>query len=218
MVMNMMDRIEKVSLCHDQKKLAEDLKCYVKLAIDSGASDAAVVSTDQIVVDERVLLKCRFPLCSEYGACINCPPHTGTIEQLRNRIRLYNNAVVVRIGVPSENIVGAAARGDTGVEDLKKLISIISRVESAAFYDGYYFAAAFSSASCHFVWCRGMECQALAGKGCRHRVRAYASMEAVGIDVFRLAATVGWDIYPIGMSATADRFPMASRIGMVLIQ
>jgi len=90
-------------------------------------------------------------------------------------------------------------------------------VESAAFYDGYYFATGFSSASCHFIWCRGLECQALAGKGCRYRARVYTSMEATGIDVFRLAASLGWEIYPIGMSATADMFPHGSRYGMVLI-
>ena len=210
--------IKKISLCYDPEQLRQDLERYVKLALDAGASNAAVISTNQIVVDERVLMKCRFPLCSEYGACINCPPNTGTIEEMRGRLELYDYAVVIRLDVPGENIAGDAARGDAGVEDLKKLNKIISVVESTAFYDGHYFAAGFSSASCHFVWCRGLDCQALAGKGCRHRVRAYASMEAVGIDVFCLAASIGWDVYPIGMSATADMFHHASRYGMVLIQ
>ena len=211
-------KINKISQDRNPEKLKQDLERYVELALSAGASNAAIVSTAQIVVDERVLMKCRFPLCSEYGACINCPPNTGTIDQMRERIGLYENAVLVKIDVPGDRIAGAAARGDVGVEDLKKLIKIISEVESAAFYDGHYFAAGFSSASCHFVWCRGLECQALIGKGCRHRVRAYASMEAVGIDVFRLAASVGWEIYPIGMSATSDMFPHGSRYGMVLIQ
>ena len=209
--------ISKISLECDLGRLKEDLGRYVKLALDAGASDAVVVSTDQIVVDERVLMKCRFPLCSEYGACINCPPNTGTIDEMRSRIRAFKYAVVIKLDIPGERICGAAARGDAGVEDLKKLIKIISEVESAAFYDGYYFATGFSSASCHFVWCRGLECQAIAGKGCRHRARAYASMEAVGIDVFRLAALLGWEIYPIGMSATADMFPHGGRYGMVLV-
>jgi hypothetical protein len=43
-------------------------------------------------------------------------------------------------------------------------------------------------------------------------------MEAVGIDVFRLAASLGWDIYPIGKGATADMFPHASRCGLVLVE
>ena len=211
-------KINKVSQGPDTQKLRQDLERYVEIAFSSGASNAAIVSTSQIVVDERVLVKCRSPLCSEYGACINCPPNTGTIDQMRNRINLYEHAILLKIDVPPENIAGDAARGDVGVEDLKRLIKIISDVESAAFYDGYYFAAGFSSASCHFVWCRGLDCQAITGKGCRHRVRAYSSMEANGIDVFRLASSVGWEVYPIGMSATVDMIPQGSRYGMVLIQ
>ena len=210
--------IKKISTDNEPQKLQQDLERYVKLALEAGASKAVMVSTDQIVVDERVLMKCRYPLCNKYGACMNCPPNTGTIEEMRRRIGLYEYAVVMKLDVPGENIAGAAARGDAGVEDLKKLIRIISDVESAAFYDGYYFAAGFSSASCNFVWCRGLECQAAAGKGCRQRARAYASMEAVGIDVFRLAASIGWEIYPIGMSTTADMIRHGSRCGMVLIQ
>ena len=210
--------IKKISLERDPRQLQDDLERYVKLALASGASNAAAISTDKIVVDERVLMKCRFPLCSEYGACINCPPNTGTIDQMRERIALYDHAIVMKIDVPADHVAGDAARGDAGVEDLKKLIKIISEVESAAFYDGHYFAAGFSSASCHFVWCRGLDCQAITGKGCRHRVRAYASMEAVGIDVFRLAATIGWEVYPIGMSAAAEEIEHGSRYGMVLVE
>ena len=210
--------IKKVTLENDAEMLEQNLKRYVKLALELGASDAMVIQTSQISVDERVRMKCRFPLCSEYGSCMNCPPNSGSIAEMREQVAMYSSAILMKLDVAPERVAGAAARGDTGVEDLKKLCEIISRVESAAFYDGYYFAAGFSSASCHFVWCRGLECQALAGKGCRQRARAYASMESVGIDVFRLAATVGWDIYPIGMSATEDMFPCGSRYGMVLIR
>ena len=213
----MADVIKKISPIQDPGQLRTDLKRYVQLAIDSGASNAAVVQTAQITVDERVIMKCRFPLCSEYGACMNCPPNTGNIAEMRDRISRYKFAVVLKLDIPSERITGEAARGDEGVEDLKKLCKIISKVESAAFYDGYYLAAGFSSASCHFIWCRGMDCQALAGKGCRYRARAYTSMEAVGIDVFKLMTAIGWDVRPIGMSATPDMFPNASRCGMVLI-
>lgn len=209
--------IQKIRNDENAGSLDSDLQRYVDLALDSGATNAAAINTSKIIIDERVLMKCRFPLCGEYGACMNCPPNTGSIADMRDRISRYEKAVVIKLDVPAERIAGAAARGDEGVEDLKALCKIISDVESAAFYDGYYFAAGFSSASCHFIWCRGLECQALAGKGCRQRARVYTSMEAVGIDVFRLIASVGWDIYPIGMSATADMIPQGSRCGMVLI-
>lgn len=210
--------IEKISLPHDPELLEQNLERYLKLALDAGITNAAIIPTDQIVVDERVRMKCRFPLCTEYASCMNCPPNTGSVQEMRERLALYQYAIVLKLDVDPNRIVGKAARGDDGVEDLKKLVKIINDVESAAFYDGYYFAAGFSSASCHFIWCRGLECQAIAGKGCRFNARAYASMESVGIDVFRLIASLGWDIYPLGMSATADACTHGSRCGLVLIQ
>lgn len=210
--------INKITLNDDPEMLKTNLDRYVKLALDGGISNVAIVSTDKIVVDERVRMKCRFPLCTEYGSCMNCPPNTGTIPEMRERLALYKYAIVLKLDVESKRVVGQAARGDEGVEDLKKLSKVINAVESAAFYDGYYFATGFSSASCHFIWCRGLECQAIAGKGCRFNARAYTSMESVGIDVFRLMATLGWDIYPLGMSAKEDACPHGSRCGLVLIQ
>jgi len=210
-------QIEKISPDRDPKKLMQDIERYAKLAIDVGASASAIITTEQISVDERVIMKCRFPLCGEYGQCMNCPPNTGSIEDMRRRVKQFDYAIILKLDVASERIAGAAARGEPGVEDLKKLCKIISDVESAAFYDGHYFSTGFSSASCHFIWCQGIPCQALEGKGCRQRARVYTSMEAVGIDVFHLMASVGWDIYPVGMSATADMFAQGSRCGLVLI-
>ncbi len=45
--------------------------------------------------------------------------------------------------------------------------------------------------------------------------RARASMEAVGIDVYKLATKVGWDIYPIG-KAPSDA-PYGTIAGIVFI-
>ena len=209
--------IEKISAVKDPKLLEERLENYRKLALAEGITEAAVISTDQIIIDERVRMKCRFPLCHEYGYCMNCPPHSGSLDEMRKTLSLFKYAIVLKLDVASERIIGKTAIGDEGVEDLRKLCKIISKVESTAFYDGYYFATGFSSASCHFIWCRGHECQALAGKGCRLQAKAYASMESVGIDVYQLIASLGWDIYPIGTTTTADSIPHASRCGLVLI-
>ena len=211
--------ISKVPKQHDLAMLQQNLQKYVKLATDKGVSSAAIVPCSIIPVDGRVRMKCRYPLCGVYGRCMNCPPHTGSIEETREQISLFQYAIALKLDVDSERVVGRAAISDNeGGADLRKLCEIISAVESAAFYDGYYFATGFSSGSCSFTWCKGQECQALAGKGCRYQSRSYASMEAVGIDVYRLAAALDWDIYPVGAAAKADMFPHGSRCGMVLIE
>ena len=40
------------------------------------------------------------------------------------------------------------------------------------------------------------------GRGCLHLYKAIAAMEGVGMDAFGMATNVGWDIYPIGSSAS----------------
>ncbi len=57
-----------------QDKLLVDLERYRQEAIRLGMTDAKIITTSQIFVDERVRGKCRIPLCVEYGVSANCPP------------------------------------------------------------------------------------------------------------------------------------------------
>jgi len=42
-------------------------------------------------------------------------------------------------------------------------------------------------------------------------------MECAGMDVFTMASSVGWDVYPIGGSTSPADVPCASSFGLVLI-
>jgi len=52
---------------------------------------------------------------------------------------------------------------------------------------------------------------------CRFVLRARPSMEAVGIDVFKMVASAGWDIYPIGGDARACDVPRGVLAGIVIV-
>ena len=43
-------------------------------------------------------------------------------------------------------------------------------------------------------------------------------MEAVGIDVYKMAAQAGWDIYPVGSGAKSDDIPKGTLAGIVIVQ
>jgi hypothetical protein len=43
-------------------------------------------------------------------------------------------------------------------------------------------------------------------------------MEAVGIDVYRMVAAAGWDIYPIGSNAKPQDMPKGTLAGIVIVQ
>ena len=44
-------------------KVEEDLEKFRQMAVDLGAAEAAVISPDDIIVDERVRAKCIYPKC-----------------------------------------------------------------------------------------------------------------------------------------------------------
>jgi predicted metal-binding protein len=197
--------------------LSADAERYRGLALEGGADVAEIIRAADIPVDDRVLLKCMVPKCSGYNTSANCPPHTPTPEQTRGMLAAFDLAVVFRLPVPPDIIVRDSSKKDQLLAIRHSLYRLVSKIESAAFYDGHYFAAGLSSGSCKTALCPSQPCAVLAGEACRHRLRARPAMEAMGIDCFALACALGWEVFPIGSTAKADQVPSAFLMGAVLI-
>ena len=87
-----------------------------------------------------------------------------------------------------------------------------------AFYDGHYLAFGLGAGSCRRTLCgQHKTCAALEGESCRFGLLARPSMEAVGINVYKMTAAAGWDIYPIGSHADAEETPKAVLAGLVVV-
>ena len=207
--------LEKVS----EKQLQQDMERYRQRAIDLGATDAKVITTENVVIDERVLAKCTYPRCFNYGTSANCPPHAMSLDMMRKVVNNFQYAIFIKIEVPSELIAGKEAIDQKAIKSYKlKLAEIVAKLEAGAFYDGYHLALGFGSGACKPTFCPTEECQALIpGQSCRHHLKSRAAMEAVGMDVFTMAAKAGWDIYPIGESSSPSEIPYGLRLGLVLI-
>ena len=52
---------------------------------------------------------------------------------------------------------------------------------------------------------------------CRYPTLARSSMEAVGINVFKLIQDAGWEIYPITRDSNPDIVPAGVLAGLVLV-
>lgn len=201
------------------KVLKKDLERYRKQAIEMGAADAKVIPADMVMVDERVRLKCWIGRCYNYGQSANCPPHTPEPDFMRHAFRSYQWAIVFRQDIqPSTDFSLIEKAGkEEGERHNRQNLDIASTIESLAFRDGYYLAAGFGSGSCKGSLCAGQYCQALDSRRCRFPLRARPSMEAVGIDVFGLAAKVGWQMYPVYRSIDPEAVPCANTVGLVFI-
>lgn len=214
----MSKKIKKITLDKSEAKIQEDLKVYREKAIALGASRVKIIKTDEIPVDDRVILKCQVPRCFGYGVGAHCPPNTLKPAELRKHLENYNWAIFFTIDIPSDVVIRDKATIKERVVIFRQVYKIVSDIESAAFYDGYYLAFGFAAGSCRHTFC-GLEdnCLAMEGKRCRFSLRARPSMEAVGIDVYRMIAQSGWDIYPIASNAKAEEVPKGSLAGIIII-
>ena len=126
--------------------------------------------------------------------------------------------VIHVIKVPTETVAGTRTLEQIKYarRTAKTNRDILAKIESAAFYDGYYLAVGFGGGPCKVAFCPDEDCQALKlGQGCKFSLIARSSMEGNGMDVYLMAAKVGWDIYPIGRSAS--QAPHGASLGIVFI-
>ncbi len=211
------EKIRRIKLEISEEDLLKDSERYCIMAKELGADDARTITTADIPIDDRVVLKCRIPKCFGYGTSAHCPPYSLKPDETREVVNNYRRAVVIIHTVRPEVIVRDRATINERVEAYKKIFHIVSAIESAAFYDGYYFSLGFAAGSCKSTFCYNVECTVLKGEKCRLSLRARPSMEAVGIDCYRLATMLGWEIYPIGSDAKPHCIPHGVLMGLVLI-
>ena len=53
--------------------MAENYDLLLELAISLGASDAQLISSTEIIVEDQLALKCKEPQCGNYGLSFSCP-------------------------------------------------------------------------------------------------------------------------------------------------
>lgn len=68
----------------------------IQLAIREGFSNAAIVSTEEIVFDPSFRPYCAENLCGQYGANYSCPPDCGSPEEMKQRILAHKSALVLQ--------------------------------------------------------------------------------------------------------------------------
>ena len=103
------------------EQVLKDLETYRQHAIDAlGATDAKVITTAQVVIDERVRVKCSYPKCMFYGTNAHCPPHAMDLDAVRKVVGMYRYGIFIRLEVPPHEFSGpTVARNSTASGFLK---------------------------------------------------------------------------------------------------
>ncbi|MDT3699425.1 MAG: DUF2284 domain-containing protein [Thermincola sp.] len=157
-----------------------------QFAIDEGAHKAKVIRSEDIVIDDRVRLKCQVPVCQYFNRHLLCPPHTLSVAEFRSLCSQY----------PAALLVQAASQGfeeNSLLEAEKKLHLLVNKVEGRALSEGHYLASGFIASSCKLcAQCVGYNSK----EPCRRPYEARPSIEAMGVDIFKTSqnAEIGFSL------------------------
>jgi len=181
----------------------------MRLALELGATEAKVIPASRIVVEQRVLLKCRVG-CDTYNKKLMCPPFVPTVDEFKKMLREYRYALLAKYPAraQTEEDVGrsllkhrydpsasaemkekASKFWSDWTKDKKRVHLALLELEKAAFNKGYVFAMGFSTGSC--ALCE--KCNVEAGV-CIHPTMARYPEHAVGINMKKTAQKAGMPI------------------------
>jgi len=185
-----------------KKVLPKRFSESIEVALRAGATAARIIPSRQVVIDERVRLKCEVPRCAGYGQYLTCPPYVMSVEAFSKIRSSYKWGLLVQVeakDIDSTDKDKGRINRTILKENRKlhrsfklKLLEIVEAVESAAFKKGMRFATGLVGGSC--VLCERCV-DDKSSDACRHPFRARPPMEAVGIDVVKTAQNAGLPIH-----------------------
>ncbi|GJQ60062.1 MAG: DUF2284 domain-containing protein [Candidatus Scalindua sp. AMX11] len=138
--------------------------------IKLGATTSRLITTESVIVEPWVQLKCRFG-CSKFGKFKTCPPYAPSYKETQEILTCYKSALLIE--------------GQPPGKDFKDMLLAI---EHKANFAGFYKAFALGAGPCPLCAECNVEVSCTAPKDAR------PSMEACGIDVFGTVRNNGFEI------------------------
>lgn len=83
------------------KERTSKFQFLVEEARRLGAMEAKIVTPGKLVVEDRVVLKCKSG-CHMYGHKFVCPPHTPTPQEFRKILREYRAILIAKFPAEAE--------------------------------------------------------------------------------------------------------------------
>lgn len=179
-------------------KVIEKFGFLKKMALEKGAINAEIITADKVVVEDRIVLKCRLG-CTKYGKTLTCPPHTPTPQEFRKIISEYSYVLFMKFksrAKASSELAKYLSKSETDSsipqsikgklqkfwadwkKDKLKMLSTVLDLEKAATREGYLLAIGLISGFCQLC-----EKCTLNRLSCVNPTKARFSGEAVGVNI-----------------------------------
>lgn len=182
----------------------------VDKAVSLGASAARIIPSSDIIIENRVALKCRAG-CIAYGKKLTCPPHVPTPDEFRKIAEEYRYALLVKFTAqagadpdvicslykywldpeaPADKKEQATRFWSEYFQGSRDIAPIMLELEKTAFNAGYPLALAFFNGSCRFC-----ESCNTTTKICNYPTKARIPEHAVGINMVKTAEKAGLPLH-----------------------
>lgn len=208
-------------------KKTDKYEALEKTALKLGCKEVKVIPADQIVIEDRVRLRCMIG-CPTYGKNLRCPPYTPSVDSFRKILNDYTVAMVIRIKPPEispellekyrpENneesrlwdryqdpVTVSSALWPDFSEIYKSMLTVLLELERAAFKQGYPLATAFFGGKC--MLCE--RCNVEDGV-CLNPLMSRFASEAMGINLLKTAENAGMKLQFHSEDAPTPITPMA---------
>ena len=198
---------------HSAKKY--DLDRLTRLALQMGATGAAVIESAQIVISDDLAALCDGEYtCPNYGLSASCPPHVPGPDVFRKWQAQSLHSITVKIELPA-SILFSPER-----QEISRLLhQIVAAVEIESRSMGFKRSKAFAGGSCKPLFCPSHDqCQVTGSRlPCRHPDEARPSMSGFGIDVTRLMNISGWPLRKNIPEDTSDTETQGWMAGLILL-
>ena len=181
-----------------------------KFALDSGAIEVKIIPAENVVVEDRVVLKC-ISGCPSYKKKLNCPPYAPTVDEFRKMLKDYRFAMLVKFKsnaeIKNEEVARSLLRCqydeeiptplkeeatkfmDDWKKNNRKFNQIVLEIEKTAFNKGFTFAVGFSIGSCSLC-----EKCSIENKVCIYPSMIRFPEHAVGVNMKRTVQEAGMTI------------------------
>jgi predicted metal-binding protein len=187
------DVVSRIADRDDPGILAEDLKRLCEKACQGGATDASVISSDQVVFSSSI----RGRVNADDGYPSVHWPLIYPKDDIEEATHAYQYGLFFRVRTPPE----MPGYGGGPIDNIDHrncyvhLYDLVTMLESACFYSGYHLAMGLAAGNCRSVFCsHEKRCwPMLKGKACIHPNRGRPSLEAAGINAPAMAVQAGWD-------------------------
>lgn len=177
-----------------------------KRAIELGAVDAKLIPASSVVVEDRVVLKCKVG-CTNYGKTLTCPPYTPSAEEFRKIVNEYTYALFMKFTSKAEadletQKILSKPMTDPSItdedkqkivdfwanwkQDKRNMLEAVVTLEKDAMRNGYSLAISFISGHCQLC----EKCN-IDTKICAHPELARYSEDALGVNVRKTAKNAG---------------------------